>query len=106
MCNYPGGANAQFENDAVMRFKDYKPDRTEFCNDLTVFCSAWEHKGMVLELIRVYGETVTLKDVLDNINYQMDKYENLLYNHHLSNHAINLASDVMSAINDSKVGNV
>ena len=25
MCNHPGGANAQFESDTVMRFKDYKP---------------------------------------------------------------------------------
>ena len=25
MCNYPGGANAQFESDTVMRFNDYKP---------------------------------------------------------------------------------
>jgi hypothetical protein len=39
-------------------------DRNEFHNDLAVFCSAQEHKGMVLELMRVYGETVTLKDVL------------------------------------------
>lgn len=25
MCNYPGGANAQFESDAVMLCKEYKP---------------------------------------------------------------------------------
>ena len=47
-------------------------DRNEFHNDLEVYCSAREHKGMVLELMRVYGETVTLKNVLDSINYSMD----------------------------------
>ena len=77
-------------------------DRNEFHNDLAVFCSAQEHKGMVLELMRVYGESVTLKDVLDSINYQMDKYENLLFNHHLLKPAINLATAVMSSINDMK----
>ena len=81
-------------------------DRNEFHNDLEVYCSAQEHKGMVLELIRVYGESVTLKDVLDSLNYQLDKYENLLFTHHLMKPAINLATDVMSAINDSKVGHV
>lgn len=75
-------------------------DRTEFHNDLEVFCSAKEQKGMVLELMSVYGESVTLKDVLDSINYQMDKYENLLFNHHLLKPAINLATAVMSSIND------
>lgn len=75
-------------------------DRTEFHNDLEVFCSAKEQKGMVLELMSVYGESVTLKDVLDSINYQMDKYENLLFNHHLLKPAINIATAVMSSIND------
>lgn len=77
-------------------------DRNEFHNDLEVFCSAQEHKGMVLELMSVYGETVTLKDVLDSINYQLDKYENLLFNHHLLKPAINLATAVMSSINEVK----
>ena len=77
-------------------------DRNEFHNDLEVFCSAKEHKGMVLELMGVYGETVTLKDVLDSINYPMDKYENILFNHHLLKPAINLATAVMSSINDGK----
>ena len=77
-------------------------DRNEFCNDLEVFCSAKEHKGMVLELMRVYGETVTLKDVLDMLNYKMDKYENLLFNHHLMKPAIELAGVVMSSLNDLK----
>ena len=77
-------------------------DRNEFHNDLEVFCSAREHKGMVLELIRVYGEKVTLKDVLDILNYQLDKYENILFNHHLLKPAINIATAVMSYINDVK----
>lgn len=77
-------------------------DRNGFHNDLEVFCSAKEHKGMVLELMRVYGESVTLKDVLDSINYQMDKYENLLFNHHILKPAINLSTAVMSSINDVK----
>ena len=77
-------------------------DRNEFHNDLEVYCSAKEHKGMVLELIRVYGASATLKDVLDMLNYQMDKYENLLFNHHLLKPAINLATAVMSSINDVK----
>ena len=81
-------------------------DRNEFCNDLEVFCSAKEHKGMVLELMRVYGESVTLKDVLDMLNYQLDKYENLLFTHHLMKPAINMATEVISAINDSKVDHV
>jgi len=54
-------------------------DRNEFHNDLEVYCSAQEHKGMALDLIRVYGPTATLKDVLAQINYQLDKYENLLF---------------------------
>jgi hypothetical protein len=53
-------------------------DRNEFHNDLEIYCSAKEHKGMVLELIRVYGTSMTLKEVLDDINYQLDKYENLI----------------------------
>ncbi|MBR6892633.1 MAG: hypothetical protein IKN15_05290 [Bacteroidaceae bacterium] len=77
-------------------------DRNEFHNDLEVYCSAKEHKGMVLDLIRVYGESVTLKDVLDSLNYQLDKYENLLFNHHLLKPAINLATAVMSSINEVK----
>lgn len=77
-------------------------DRNEFHNDLEVYCSAKEHKGMVLELIRVYGERVTLKDVLDSLNYQLDKYENLLFTHHLMNPAIDLAGVVVSSLNDLK----
>ena len=77
-------------------------DRNEFHNDLEVFCSAKEHKGMVLELMRVYGESITLKDVLDNINYQLDKYENLLFNHHLMKPAIEVAGVVMSSLNELK----
>jgi hypothetical protein len=77
-------------------------DFNEFRNDLEVVCSAKEHKGMVLELIRVYGEKVTLKDVLDSLNYQLDKYENLLFNHHLLKPAIDIATAVMSSIDDVK----
>ncbi len=77
-------------------------DRNEFHDDLEVFCSAQEHKGMVLELMRGYGESVTLKDVLDSINYQLDKYENLLFNHHLLKPAIDLAGVVVSSLNDLK----
>lgn len=77
-------------------------DRNEFHNDLEVYCSAKEHKGMVLELIRVYGERVTLKDVLDSLNYQLDKYENLLFTHHLMKPAIDLAGVVVSSLTDLK----
>ena len=77
-------------------------DRNEFHNDLEVYCSAKEHKGMVLDLIRVYGPTATLKDVLANINYQLDKYENLLFTHHLMKPAIDLAGVVVSSLNDLK----
>lgn len=88
-----------------MNVEELKPklcehDLNEFCNDLEVFCSAKEHKGMVIELMRVYGETVTLKDVLDSIYYQIDKYENRLFNHHLWKTETNLATAVMSSIND------
>ena len=77
-------------------------DRNDFHNDLEVYCSAQEHKGMVLELIRVYGERVSLKDVLDSLNYQLDKYENLLYTHHLMKPANDLAGVVLSSLNDLK----
>lgn len=77
-------------------------DRYEFRNDLEVFCSARDHKGMVLELMRVYGESVTLRDVLDMLNYQLDKYENLLLTHHLMKPAIDLAGVVVSSLNDLK----
>lgn len=50
----------------------------EFLNDLNVYCSAREHKEMVLDLIRVYGSSMSLQDVLDSINYQMEKYVNLM----------------------------
>jgi uncharacterized protein YjaG (DUF416 family) len=72
-------------------------DRNEFRNDLEIFCSANQHKGMVLDLIRVYGPTATLKDVLANINYQLDKYENLLYTHN-QQEIKSVAGAVMSAI--------
>lgn len=76
-------------------------DRHEFHNDLEVFCSAQEHKGMALELMGVYGPTATLKDVLASINYQLDKYENLLYTHN-QQEIKSVAGAVMSAINDAK----
>lgn len=76
-------------------------DRNEFHNDLEVFCSAKEHKGMVLDLIRVYGPTATLKDVLDNINYQLDKYENLLYTHN-QQEIKSVAGAVLSSLGDLK----
>ncbi len=77
-------------------------DRNEFHNDLEVYCSAKEHKGMVLDLIRVYGPTATLKDVLANINYQLDKYENLLFTHNLLEETKRVAGDVLSSLSDLK----
>ena len=53
-------------------------EKHDFQNDLTIYCNAREHKGMVLELIRVYGTSMTLKQVLDQLDYQLDKYENLI----------------------------
>ena len=77
-------------------------DRHEFHNDLEVYCSAKEHKGMVLDLIRVYGATTTLKDVLASINYQLDKYENLLYMHNPLEETKSAASAVLSSLSDLK----
>lgn len=77
-------------------------DRNEFHNDLEVYCSAKEHKGMVLDLIRVYGPTATLKDVLANINYQLDKYENLLFTHNLLEETKSVAGVVLSSLSDLK----
>jgi Holliday junction resolvasome RuvABC ATP-dependent DNA helicase subunit len=76
-------------------------DRHEFHNDLEVFCSAQEHKGMALDLIRVYGPTATLKDVLAQINYQMDKYEDLLFMHN-QQEIKSVAGAIMSAIGNLK----
>lgn len=76
-------------------------DRHEFHNDLEVYCSAQEHKRMVLDLIRVYGSTATLKDVLASINYQLDKYENLLFMHNLQE-AKSVAGAVLSSLRDLK----
>lgn len=76
-------------------------DRHEFHNDLEVFCSAQEHKGMVLDLIGVYGPMATLKDVLADINYQLDKYEDLLFTHNLQEFK-SAAGDVLSALSDLK----
>lgn len=76
-------------------------DRNEFHNDLEIFCSAQEHKGMALDLIRVYGPTATLKDVLANINYQLDKYENLLYTHNQQEFK-SVAGAVLSSLGDLK----
>lgn len=77
-------------------------DKNEFHNDLEVYCSAKEHKGMVLDLIRVYGATTTLKDVLASINYQLDKYENLLYTHNLLEETKSVAGAVLSSLSDLK----
>lgn len=76
-------------------------DRHEFHNDLEVFCSAQEHKGMALDLIRVYGPTATLKDVLASINYQLDKYENLLYTHN-QQEIKSVAGALLSSFSDLK----
>lgn len=76
-------------------------DRHEFHNDLEVYCSAQEHKGMALDLIRVYGQTATLKDVLAQINYQLDKYEDLLFMHNLQE-AKSVAGAVLSSLGDLK----
>lgn len=76
-------------------------DRHEFHNDLEVYCSAQEHKGMALDLIRVYGQTATLKDVLAQINYQLDKYEDLLFMHNLQE-AKSVAGAVLSSLDDLK----
>lgn len=76
-------------------------DRNEFRNDLEIFCSAQEHRGMVLDLIGVYGQMSTLKDVLANINYQLDKYENLLFTHNLQE-AKSVAGAVPSSLGDLK----
>ena len=76
-------------------------DRHEFHNDLEVYCSAQEHKGMAIDLIRVYGQTATLKDVLAQINYQLDKYEDLLFMHNLQE-AKSVAGAVLSSLGDLK----
>jgi Holliday junction resolvasome RuvABC ATP-dependent DNA helicase subunit len=76
-------------------------DRHEFHNDLEVYCSAQEHKGMALDLIRVYGPTAMLKDVLADINYQLDKYENILFTHNLQE-TKDLAGTVISSLTDIK----
>ena len=76
-------------------------DRHEFHNDLEIFCSAKEHKGMVLDLIRVYGSMATLKDVLASINYQLDKYEDLLFMHNLQV-TKGVAGTVLSSLSDLK----
>ena len=76
-------------------------DRHEFHNDLEVYCSAQEHKGMALDLIRVYGQTATLKDVLAQINYQLDKYEDLLFMHNLQE-AKSVAGAVLSSLDNLK----
>lgn len=75
--------------------------RNEFRNDLEIFCSAKEHKGIVLELIRVYGTSRTLQEVLDDINYQLDKYEDLLFMHN-QKEIKSVAGAVLSSIGDLK----
>lgn len=75
--------------------------RNEFRNDLEIFCSAQEHKRMVLDLIRVYGSTATLKDVLASIDYQLDKYEDLLFTHNRQE-IKSVAGAVLSSISDLK----
>ena len=57
---------------------------------------------MALDLIRVYGPMATLKDVLAQINYQLDKYENLMFSHHLDDVKNRLTGDIASTINDIK----
>jgi transcriptional regulator of acetoin/glycerol metabolism len=53
-------------------------EKHDFHNDLNAYCSANERKKMVLELISVYGTSMTLKRVLDDLDYQLDKRESLL----------------------------
>ena len=76
-------------------------DRHEFHNDLEIFCSAQEHKGMAIDLIRVYGQMATLKDVLASINYQLDKYEDLLFTHDRQE-IKSAAGAVLSSLRDLK----
>ena len=76
-------------------------DRNEFHNDLEVYCSAREHYGAVLDLIRVYGPTASLKDVMTNIKYQLDKYEDLLFTHEYEE-AKTVVGAVMSLITQSE----
>ena len=76
-------------------------DRNEFHNDLEIFCSAQEHKGMAIDLIRVYGQMATLKDVLASINYQLDKYEDLLFTHNRQE-IKSVAGAVLSTSSDLK----
>ena len=82
-------------------------DRHEFHNDLEIFCSAQEHKGMAIDLIRVYGPMTTLKDGLASINVQLDKYENLLFNENLlfshnQQEIKSVAGAVLSSLSDLK----
>lgn len=53
-------------------------EKHDFHNDLNIYCSARERKRMVLELIRVYGTSMTLKQVLGDLDCQLDKYESLI----------------------------
>lgn len=53
-------------------------EKHDFHNDLNIYCSARERKKMVLELIGVYGASMTLKQVLDDLDYQLDKHESLI----------------------------
>jgi hypothetical protein len=53
-------------------------------------------------ILRVYGPTATLKDVLASINYQLDKYENLMFSHHLDDAKNRLTGAIASTINDIK----
>lgn len=76
-------------------------DRNEFHNDLEVYCSARKHYDAALDLIRVYGPTASLKDVMTNIKYQLDKYEDLLFTHNLQEFK-SAAGAVLSAIGDLK----
>lgn len=46
--------------------------------ELEILFKCREHKAEVLDLIGVYGTEATLHDVLNQLNYQMDKYENLV----------------------------
>lgn len=53
-------------------------EKHDFHNDLNIYCSANERKKMVIELISVYGASMTLKQVLDDLDYQLDKHESLI----------------------------
>jgi hypothetical protein len=72
MCNYPGGANAKFESDVVMRFKDYNPGEILKETLKEIFPKATEISVDIKPEENRIDASVFIPNMVDHIDMKMD----------------------------------